>query len=155
MYFQLIFSINSVDISYKALKSYLIKNYAKHYFNYEGTLPSFSIKVNYHFTKYLHIKILQPISYQVQNYRPIYGSYDIINNIYEQPSLLCMMLWLLAYLLLLLLSVAKLALEALDLSVAKKPRFLDELFSFEALILKKTNIFHTKNILLKYYFKFK
>ena len=63
-----------------------------------------------------------------------------------------MMLWLLAYLLLLLLSVAKLALEALDLSVAKKPRFLDELFSFEALILKKTIIFHTKNILLKYYF---
>ena len=66
-----------------------------------------------------------------------------------------MMLWLLAYLLLLLLSVAKLALEALDLSVAKKPRFLDELFSFEALILKKPIIFHTKNILLKYYFKFK
>ena len=61
-----------------------------------------------------------------------------------------MMLWLLAYLLLLLLSVAKLALEALDLSVAKKPRFL-ELFSFEALILKKTIIFHTRNILLKYF----
>ena len=53
-----------------------------------------------------------------------------------------MMLWLLlAYLLLLLLSVAKLALEALDLSVAKKPRFLDELFSFEALILKKQLFF--------------
>ena len=54
-----------------------------------------------------------------------------------------MMLWLLAYLLLLLLSVAKLALEALDLSVAKKPRFLDELFSFEALILKKNQLFFT------------
>ena len=39
----------------------------------------------------------------------------------------------LAYLLLLLLSVAKLALEALLLSVAKKPRFF-ELVSFEALI---------------------
>ena len=64
-----------------------------------------------------------------------------------------MMLWLLAYLLLLLLSVAKLALEALDLSVAKKPRFLDELFSFEALILKKPIIFHTKNILLKILFQ--
>ena len=55
-----------------------------------------------------------------------------------------MMLWLLAYLLLLLLSVAKLALEALDLSVAKKPRFLDELFSFEALILKKKQLFSHK-----------
>ena len=54
------------------------------------------------------------------------------------------MLWLLAYLLLLLLSVAKLALEALDLSVAKKPRFLDELFSFEALILKKKQLFFTQ-----------
>ena len=62
-----------------------------------------------------------------------------------------MMLWLLAYLLLLLLSVAKLALEALDLSVAKKPRFLDELFSFEALILKNNYLawfFLWKDILL-------
>jgi hypothetical protein len=46
-----------------------------------------------------------------------------------------------SFLLLLLLSVAKLALEALDLSVAKKPRFLDEIFSFEALILKKQLFF--------------
>ena len=56
-----------------------------------------------------------------------------------------MMLWLLAYLLLLLLSVAKLALEALDLSVAKKPRFLDELFSFEALILKNNYFSHEEH----------
>ena len=56
-----------------------------------------------------------------------------------------MMLWLLAYLLLLLLSVAKLALEALDLSVAKKPRFLDELFSFEALILKNNYFSHREH----------
>ena len=55
-----------------------------------------------------------------------------------------MMLWLLAYLLLLLLSVAKLALEALDLSVAKKPRFL-ELFSFEALILKNNYFSHKEH----------